>query len=78
MKLLLGFQFHFSFFTIFSEKITGMRQFSSNEQILQKHVKNEENRDFDTDFRWYTDFIWICGYTDLYEFLIFEKNGFLP
>ncbi len=47
-----------------------MLQFSSNEQILHKHVKNEENRDF------YTDFIWICGYTDLYRFLIFEKTDF--
>ncbi len=51
MKLLLSFQFHFFFFTVFNEKITGMRQFSSNEQILHKHVKNEENTDFYTDFR---------------------------
>ncbi len=51
------------YFTVFNEKITGRQQFSSNEQILHKHVTHQEN----TDFRWYTD---------LYGFLIFEKTDF--
>ncbi len=55
------------FFTVFNEKITGRRQFNSNDQILRKHVKNWENMDFYMGFmigflyglvgiRIYTDF----------------------
>ncbi len=51
-----------------SEKVTGRRQFNLNEQILHKHVKKRENK----DFRWCTDF---C--TDLWVFN-FSKHGFLP
>ncbi len=39
------------FFTVFNEKITGRLQFSSNEQILHKHVKHREHTDFYTHFR---------------------------
>ncbi len=38
-------------FTVFDEKIPGRQQFSSNKQILHKHVKHWESTDFYTDFR---------------------------
>ncbi len=47
-------------------------QFSSNEQILHKHVKQRENMDFYTDF--YTD-LWVYGFIRIFNFW---KNGFLP
>ncbi len=66
------------FFTVFNENITRMWQFISNEQILHKHVKNEENTDFYTDFRWCTDFymdLWVYGFIRIFNFW---KNGILP
>ncbi len=43
----IGIKFSMSiFFVVFNEKITGRRQFRSNEQILLEHVKT---RDFYTD-----------------------------
>ncbi len=66
MKLLQSFQSISFFFTVFNEKITGRRQFSSNEQILHKHIK--------TGKIWI--FIQTCEHTDLYGFLIFEKTDF--
>ncbi len=66
------------FFTFFNEKITRRQQFSSNEQILHKHVKYWENMDFYTDFSWYTDFytdLWVYGFIRIFNFW---KNGFLP